>query len=584
MLKLIGQNLLKTIRLKATPYFDVLVTFFWVLLIWLVGLPHDLSLGLTILAFLLMARNRQIDVSNSLHNTLRHERILAEDANRAKSQFLANMSHEIRNPLNGILGTIELVLDSKLDPEQRELVSLTSRSAANLLEIINGILDFSKIEAGVIELQCVPFTLTQSLDDSLEVLRHRAREKKIEFHYQDDSALVTPLMGDPGRLRQIIINLVSNAIKFTERGSVWLNVSTLESTDRTIRLRFSVRDSGIGISKAQLERLFQPFTQAHASIAHHYGGTGLGLVICKGMVDAMKGHIGVESEEFVGSTFFFEVTFGLDTSLLHRPSEKELVAPRAVHRKLHLLVIEDDKVNRLIAKRLLTRQGHRVSEATTALAGLELIGREHPDLVLMDLQLPGIGGMDAMKSLRAWPGNESRTPIIALTAHVLVGDREHCLAMGMDGYVSKPFTSYSLQAEIARVLAEKSNGSLETIGGALPKRFDRALAGLEGDIELFAEIAAVAISEFDLAATHLTKCRDQKDFEGLAARAHQLKSQWSVYGKSTEEHLPDLLMAAASKHDEGQSMMHAALFSAALVDTAQVLRVWLAQHEKMENT
>jgi signal transduction histidine kinase/CheY-like chemotaxis protein len=584
MPNLSGPELLKTVRSITTSNADIFWAFGAVLLVWVVGLPHTLSAGLTVLICLLVARKREVQASKNIQTVLRHGRSLAENANRAKSAFLANMSHEIRNPLNGILGTIELVLESKLDPEQTELVKLASRSASNLLDIVNDILDISKIEAGGVELQCVPFTLQQSLGDSLKVLAHRARERKLEFHYQDDCALDHALLGDPGRLRQIVINLVGNAIKFTERGSVWLNVSSVERLARTVRLRFSVRDSGIGISKAQLKRLFQPFVQADASISHQYGGTGLGLAISLGMVNAMKGRIWVESELGVGSEFFFEVSFGLDTRLLSRDSEQERVVPAPVHRNLHVLVIEDDKVNRLIANRLLTRRGHRVSEAASAMAGLEMIGREHPDLVLMDLQLPGMGGLDAMKNLRAWPGSASRTPIIALTAHVLVGDRERCLTLGMDGYVSKPFTSDSLHAEITRVLDERSNAPLAAIACAPPARFGRALAGLEGDVDLFAEIAAVAVSEFDLAASSLAELSAKKDFEGLAARAHRLKSHWALYGPSSEEQLPDLLMAAASELDADKSIALAAQFSASLGATAQELRDWLLQRKQMEST
>jgi signal transduction histidine kinase/CheY-like chemotaxis protein len=575
--------------IKEKQLSDIAVALCLVLLVWLIGMPLSISLGLTVLILLVVARSREIEASKFMQQGLLQERRVAEDANRAKSAFLANMSHEIRTPLNGVLGTIGLVLDSRLDPQQREYLSLARTSAAALLEIVNDILDFSKIEAGGVELAHIPFSLDQSLGDSLKLMSHRAMEKNISFEFEDETGLECALLGDPGRLRQIVINLVGNAIKFTQRGSVRLRVTATERAAHSVRLHFSVRDTGIGISPGQLQRLFQSFVQADSSTARVYGGTGLGLAISKGLVEAMQGRIGVQSEPGVGSEFFFDLHFPLDLSMSTRPADLQAAAPPPVLRSLNLLVVEDNTINRLVASRLLSKRGHRVNEAATALAGLEAVQRDQPDLVLMDLQLPGMGGLEALALLRQLPGRARYTPVIALTAHVLIGDRERCLAAGMNGYVSKPFTADSLFKEISRVLAEcpplaplPHPPVVTTMPGAVHPRFVRALEGLSGDTELFIEVAAVAIAEFGFAATRLEALVEAKDLKGLAGLAHQLASNWALYAERTQENLPAHLTAAARAGDFERASMLAEAFSAALRGAAGALSQWLAERETVD--
>ena len=513
----------------------------------------------------------------------------AEEANRAKSEFLANMSHEIRTPLHGIIGMTELVRENSLTGEQREYVELTRSSALNLLDIVNAVLDFSKIEAGALELSEQPFFLEQVLRDTVKLMGLRAREKLLEFSFQDESGLDLDLFGAPDSLRQIIVNLLGNAIKFTMHGTVALQISSVARTAENVTLRFSVSDSGVGIDASQQARLFEPFVQADSSTSRNFGGTGLGLAISKRLVEAMRGKIWVQSELGRGSTFIFEVPFGLQSKRRHQDVAELLISPPEAKRGLRVVVVEDNSINRLVVTRMLLRHGMEVREAETAQQGLMMVDAEPPDLVLMDLQLPGMGGMEALRQLRTREGPVGLTPVIALTANALIGDRENYLAAGMNGYVSKPFTTDALMAEIARVvdqqvlMLERAEGTTAAAAldgmsaPQLPLQFMPAFESINGELGLFVLVAEKAVSEFQLTADRLDALITAADLPGVARVAHKMCSVWAMYAKVGEEGLAAQVETFARDGQRQMALTSARQFVTALRDAAQSLLIWLAQ-------
>ena len=501
----------------------------------------------------------------------------AERANQAKSEFLANMSHEIRTPLAGIIGMIDLLKQTRLTEEQRGYAALAGSAASSLLEIVNDILDISKIEAVGVDLIEVPFTLEQALGDTLRTLRLRAESKQIEFQYHDETNLDLDLVGDPGRLRQIVLNLAGNAIKFTQNGMIVITARVIERADERAVLLFSVRDTGVGIAPEQHDRVFQPFSQADGSTSRTYGGTGLGLAICKRLVDAMNGLIWLESEPGKGSEFCFTVPYSLTRRVEPTIDENRAQPATNLQRSLRILVVEDSNINRLIANRLLSKHGHDVLEAETAFEALALIEQEHLDLVLMDLQLPGMSGLEAVARLRSMPLPVRNLPVIALTANALSGDREKCLASGMQGYVSKPFKSAMLLEEIGRVMATRPSPSS---AGKSASRFARVLDTVENDLALFAEIAPLAERIFDDTAARLAELARAGDFTTIAAEAHKLQSNWPVYAVDGAGPLPERLKAAAQEKDAAATGELVAQLDTRLRETAAELREWICKYEK----
>lgn len=370
----------------------------------------------------------------------------AERASVAKSQFLTNISHELRTPMTAIIGMADLALIEPLPETVREYLAAVQTNAHLLLELLNEMLDLSKLEAGKLTLESAPLKLRRIVGEVKQTFGHRADKKGLQFDVSVEHAVPDNLIGDSLRLRQIIFNLLTNAIKFTERGRVTLEVRLESSCDREAWITFSVADTGIGISAADLERIFAPFTQVDASTARRRDGAGLGLAISADLIRAMGGARQVKSEVGRGSQFSFTVPLliergKLDEAPIVTPSDggpptlDALIDQRAAS-PLRVLLAEDTRTNQLLVSRTLARRGHHVAVANDGRTAVEHVQREHYDVILMDLQMPDMDGLEATAAIRSLLGE--RPPIIALTAHTMVGDRERCLAAGMQSYLSKP--------------------------------------------------------------------------------------------------------------------------------------------------
>ncbi|NVO05744.1 MAG: PAS domain S-box protein [Rhodoferax sp.] len=389
-----------------------------------------------------------ITEKNRIEQELRDAKRNAEDASRDKSDFLGNMSDEIRTPMNGVIGMTDLALDLEQNPTQREYLRIVKNSAQSLMVILNDVLDFSKIEAGKLNIEAVRFPLVATLDESLESLRSRAQQKGLVLESSLQPDLPAEVIGDPVRLRQILTNLCDNAIKFTAEGGVYVRLGSVP-TATGHELQITVRDTGLGIPADKQQGVFEAFSQADTSTTRRFGGTGLGLTICARLVALMGGRIWLESTEGVGSSFHFTLQVQAadsapSTALPAAPATPQTAA------SLQVLLVEDHPINQMLATTLLKKWGHTVVLASNGQEAVDLFPRQKWDIVLMDMQMPVMGGLEATRLIRAAEPAGLRTPIVAMTANAMESDRQACLQAGMDDHLAKPFNAIGLQAMLGR--------------------------------------------------------------------------------------------------------------------------------------
>ncbi|MBI3248280.1 MAG: response regulator [Deltaproteobacteria bacterium] len=542
--------------------------------------------------------NQQLIDSNQ---ALRVAVIKSEAANRAKSEFLANMSHEVRTPMNGIMGTTDLLLDTDLTQEQREYAETGKRSAAAMLTLLNDILDFSGIEAGNLKLTTAPFSPRTVVNEVLKTLAPQAKRKKLTLRCTITDETPQTVEGDADRLQQILLNLLSNALKFTETGEVEVAVQQMPEKQGqgeeagTCVLHFSVRDTGIGIALEKQALIFEAFTQMDSSTTRKYGGMGLGLALCKTLTELMGGHIWVESAVGHGSTFHFTVR-------LRSREESQQVAPTPESRppldsqKLigRVLLVEDNLVNQQLAIRLLNKLGHEVVVAVNgqeAVAAVTQEGQVRFDAVLMDCQMPEMDGYEATRLIRQWEGlgtvgpltapfpPHPRLPIIALTAHATQGDKEKCLGAGMDDYVTKPIVPETLKATLQRWLSpsEAEAGTLATATSFSPAATpivdeEEVLDLLGGDRALLAELAGLFLEEYPKMLSAIQTGVATNDTQAVHHAAHTLKGAVGNFSAKT------VVEAARVLEDMGRrgDLSNAATAVAALEQELARLRPVLA--------
>lgn len=494
-----------------------------------------------------------------LRRELVEARNLAESANRAKSEFIATISHEIRTPINGILGMTGLLLDSELSDEQRDLARTVQESGQALLDIVTDILDFAKVEAGKLELEQIPFELPDLVAGAIRMTEACAKAKGLELVAQIDPKLPREVLGDPGRLRQVLLNLIANAIKFTERGKVSVRARVLSRANRTVRLRFEVEDTGIGISEEAIPKLFQKFSQVDSSIARRYGGTGLGLAVCKSLVDLMTGDIGVHSEIGRGSTFWFEVALPEAGRKLGRapPSGPQRAG-------VPVLVVDDNPVNARLLVALLQRMGHPADVVDTGTKAVEAARKGEHGLVLMDVQLPGLDGYEAAAAIRSLPGRRGEVPIVAVTGDIGESDRERYRRSAINDFVHKPVDAGVLNDVVKRWAgtsvarpAPREEEPAAPVDGLIDESVISALNARIGPAKT-GELVDLYVADLKERVEYVRAARTAKDMNALHRQAHDLRSTTGSLGLTPLFALGEGIQSATHEGNEKQAFSLAA--------------------------
>ncbi|HEY8099536.1 MAG TPA: ATP-binding protein [Burkholderiaceae bacterium] len=503
---------------------------------------------ITLLVFILL-RSSSITTQNA-----EYARVLADQANIAKGRFLANMSHEIRTPMNAVLGMLSLLMDSNLDNKQSKFASLAYDSAENLMVIINDILDFSKIEAGKLHLEQISFDLMSLIESVMESQEQTAIEKgiKLESHYL--SAPTGPLVGDPTRIRQVLINLANNAIKFTAKGRVVLQVEARNDAQDNCLLSISVTDTGIGLAPEKIHEIFDEFTQADESTTREYGGTGLGLSICKSLIEMMGGRISVVSQLGQGSSFTFTLNLPYSAKSISPqviPTAAEANRPHVSFKGTRILVAEDNKANQIVITHMLKALGCAVDVASDGQQAVDMHEANHYDLVLMDCQMPTLDGFDATSRIRAAEDETTKTPIIALTAHTLPENKEKCLQAGMDDFISKPVMPATLHNVLMQWLKSHSTVSHPMIENGMDYKSSHFIEvrNMIGSAA-FDEAASVFINEFaPQKLAELRKAIHANDLSEVSSISHVITGSASILGANLLSELCRDVEQQTKKHE-----------------------------------
>ncbi|MCX6290738.1 MAG: ATP-binding protein [Bacteroidetes bacterium] len=483
--------------------------------------------AIVVILFSILIIFRDINRRVLVEKQLRFAQQKAEQSAIMKEQFMANMSHEIRTPMNAIIGFANLLSKTKLDEKQTRQLKAIQTSGENLLNIINDILDFSKIEAGMVSIEKIPFSPAALLHSVNTMFAPKAKDKKIQFDFYTPTELPQAVIGDPARLTQILLNLINNAIKFTSEGSISVKTELVSEENDNVTIQFTVKDTGIGIPKEKLDEIFERFTQANTDTSRKYGGSGLGLSITKKLIELQGGTIHVQSAEGVGSSFSFSIQYK-KTAASIRPERIQPTQPK-LKTKLKILVAEDNILNQHLAESLLTQWGFEFDIVENGKIAIEKLKQKEFDLMLMDIQMPEMNGYDAAHHIRK--NLQLNLPIIAMTAHVLPGEKDKCLSYGMTDYISKPIRESELFDLISKyigtnnekdVSAQKTQQEIDKSGGLINLDYVYELSN--GNSNFVTEMIDLFLTENPKEIQLFESAVYKKDMEAIKAIAHKINS------------------------------------------------------------